>query len=134
MSKQYVGHLPTHDPLYHYLQYDILPQMGLGNYSPRFRVFRMSGSNEVYLYQEKYSNAQVIGKFFVRNIHSGFSIPEKYQRMEQEFHNLHTMRGYGLVGYPHDVVRPLGHNGWLNALLVEEYRGGQSLSNVSTLR
>ncbi len=132
MSKQYVGHLPTHDPLYHYLQHDILPQMGLGNYSPRFRVFRMNGSNEVYLYQEKYSNAQVIGKFFVRNIHSGFSIPEKYQRMEQEFHNLHIMRGYGLVGYPHDVVRPLGHNGWLNALLVEEYRGGQSLSNVIT--
>ena len=132
MSKQYVGHLPSHDPLYHYLQYDILPQIGLANQPARFRVFRLGGSNEVYLYEEKYSNAQVIGKFFVRNIHSGFHMPEKDERMKQEFYNLHTMRNYGLVGYPHDVVRPLGYNGWLNGLLVEEYRGGQSLSSVIT--
>ena len=132
MSKEYVGHLPTHDPLYHYLQYDILPQIGLTHYQPRFRVFRMSGSNDVYLYEEKYSSAQVVGKFFTNNEQGNARGAEKYQRMEQEFHNLHMMRGYGLVGYPHDVVRPLGYNGWLNSLLVEEYRGGQSLSSVIT--
>jgi aminoglycoside phosphotransferase (APT) family kinase protein len=59
-------------------------------------------------------------------------MPWKYQHMEQEFHNLHLMRSYGLVGYPHYVVRPLGCNGWLNSLLVEEYCGGQPLSNVIT--
>ncbi|GAC1394095.1 MAG: phosphotransferase [Ktedonobacteraceae bacterium] len=132
MSKQYIGHLPSHDPLHHYLQHDILPQIGVDNYPARFRVFRMGGSNEVYLYEEKHSHIQVVGKFFARNGHNGSSMPEKYQRMEQEFHNLHMMRGYGLVGYPHDVVRPLGYNGWLNSLLVEEYRGGQSLSSVIT--
>lgn len=132
MSKEYVGHLPTHDPLYHYLQYDILPQIEPNNHSPRFRVFRMSGSNDVYLYEEKYSNIQVVGKFFANNDQSNAPGAEKYQRMEQEFHNLHMMRGYGLVGYPHDVVRPLGYNGWLNSVLVEEYRGGQSLSSVIT--
>ena len=132
MSKRYVGHLPGHDPLHHYLQYDILPQIGLDNHHARFRVFRMSGSNEVYLYEEKHSNVQVVGKFFAGNGHSGSHVPEKYQRMEQEFHNLHLMRSYGLVGYPHDVVRPLGYNGWLNSLLVEEYCNGQSLSNVIT--
>lgn len=126
MVKQYIGHLPNHDPLHHYLQYEILPQIGLDNRHARFRVFRMGGSNDVYLYEEKYSNAQVVGKFFVGNGHSGSSI------MEQEFHNLHLMRSYGLVGYPHDVVRPLGCNGWLNSVLVEEYCGGQSLSNVIT--
>jgi aminoglycoside phosphotransferase (APT) family kinase protein len=130
MSKQYVGHLPSHDPLHHYLRYEILPQMGLNHHDTRFRVFRMGGSNEVYLYEEKHSHAQVVGKFFAGN---GIShIPQKDQRMEQEFHNLHLMRSYGLVGYPHDVVRPLGRNGWLNSLLVEEYRGGQSLSSVIT--
>ncbi|GAC1643117.1 MAG: phosphotransferase [Ktedonobacteraceae bacterium] len=132
MSKQYVGHLPAHDPLHHYLQYDILPQLGLAHQPTKFRVFRMGGSNEVYLYEEKHSQVQIVGKFFARSTQSGFRLPEKDQRMEQEFHNLHMMRGYGLVGYPHDVVRPLGYNGWLNSLLVEEYRGGQSLSSVIT--
>ena len=33
MSKQYIGHLPVHDPLHHYLQYDILPQIGLDHLS-----------------------------------------------------------------------------------------------------
>lgn len=132
MSKQYVGHLPVHDPLHHYLQYDILPQMGLNNHHAKFRVFRMGGSNEVYMYEDKHSNVQVVGKFFAGNGHSGSHVPEKCQRMEQEFHNLHMMRDYGLVGYPHDVVRPLGYNGWLNSLLVVEYRGGQSLSCIIT--
>jgi Phosphotransferase enzyme family len=132
MSKQYVGHLSVHDPLHHYLQYDILPQMGLHNHQAKFRVFRMSGSNEVFMYEEKDSNVQVVGKFFAGKGYSASPVPEKCQRMEQEFHNLHMMRNYGLVGYPHDVVRPLGYNGWLNSLLVEEYRGGQSLSSTMT--
>ncbi len=133
MPKHYVGHLPQRDPLHHYLQYDILPQMGLSNQGAKFRVFRMGGSNEVYLYEEKHTQVQVVGKFFARNGHADSSLPEKDQRMQQEFHNLHLLRSsYGLVGYPHDVVRPLGCNGWLNSLLVEEYRAGQSLSNVIT--
>ena len=132
MLKQYVGHLPAHDPLHHYLQYDILPQVGLDHPHVKFRVFRMGGSNDVYLYEEKYSRVQVVGKFFAGNGDGGSRLQAKYQRMEQEFHNLHLMRGYGLVGYPHDVVRPLGYNGWLNSLLVEEYCGGQPLSEVIT--
>ncbi len=132
MSKQYVGHLPSHDPLYGYLKHDILPSMGLSNCPTTFRVFRMGGSNEVYLYEEKHSHAQVIGKFFAGSNQSSSTMSAKYQRMEQEFHNLHLMRSYGLTGYPHDIVRPLGYNGWLNSLLVEEYRGGHSLSSIIT--
>lgn len=130
MSKQYLGHLPGHDPLHHYLQYDILPQIGLDHHQATFRVFRLGGSNEVYLYEEKQSNVQVVGKFFAGNGQSGLHLPEQYQHMEQEYHNLHLMRSYGLVGYPHYVVRPLGCNGWLNSLLVEEYCSGQQLGNV----
>src|ERR1700738_373929 len=132
MAKQYVGHLSAQDPLHHYLQHDILPQVGLHNSRVKFRVFRMGGSNEVYLYEEKYSHVQMVGKFFAGNGGGGARIQEKYQRMEREFHNLHLMRGYGLVGYPHDVVRPLGYNGWLSSLLVEEYCSGEPLSDVIT--
>ncbi len=125
MSKQYIGHLPTHDPLHHYLQYDILPQLGQSDNSAQFRVFRMHGSNEVYLYEERHSQMQIIGKFFAGNGTTA-------QRMEQEFHNLHLLRSYGMAGHPHYVVRPLGCNGWLNNLLVEEYCHGQSLSTFIT--
>jgi aminoglycoside phosphotransferase len=50
------------------------------------------------------------------------------QRMRQEFDNLELLRGYGLAGYPHHVVRPLGTNTWLNGILVEEYAQGVPLS------
>ena len=130
MSKHYIGHLPTHDPLHHYLQHDILPQMGQNGYPANFRVFRMRGSNEVYCYEERHSLVQIVGKFFASNGNS--HLESANQRMEQEFHNLHLLRSYGLAGHPHYVVRPLGYNSWLNGLLVEEYCSGQSLSSVIT--
>jgi thiamine kinase-like enzyme len=127
MSKQYLGHLPTQDPLHSYLQNEILPQVGCSNSSANFRVFHLSGSNEVYLYEERHSQARVVGKFFAGN-----GVGATGQRMQQEFHNLHLLRGYGLAHNPHSIVRPLGCNGWLNNVLVEEYCNGQSLSNVIT--
>jgi len=130
MSKHYLGHLPTHDPLHQYLQHDILPQVGQSGYPARFRVFRMHGSNEVYCYEEKHSLVQIVGKFFASNGHSNSEAA--YQRMEREFHNLHLLRNYGMAGHPHYIVRPFGCNGWLNGLLVEEYCSGRSLSNVIT--
>jgi hypothetical protein len=76
--------------------------------------------SKVYLYEERHSCAQVVGKFFVSGGHHGRGI----QRMRQEFDNLQLLRGYGLAGYPHHVVRPLGTNAWLNSILVEEYAPG----------
>ena len=119
MSIHYVGHLSAHDPLHDYLHYDILPQFGQKSHRSNFRVFHMGGSNEVYLYQEKQSQLQVVGKFFQ---HGGSG-------MEKEFHNLCLLRSYGLENRPHYVVRPLGYNGWLNCLLVEEYCKGRSLGD-----
>ena len=127
-STHYVGHLRPHDPLHHYLQYDILPQLGLQTDRAAFRVFRLPGSNEVYRYEERHSRAQVVGKFFAGNGQAGRHSATHH--MEQEFHNLHLLRTYGLVGYPHHVVRPLGVNGWLSAVLVEEHCQGRSLSAV----
>src|SRR5579864_6619710 len=63
----------------------------------------------------------VVGKFFVRD---GHETAEAIRRMQQEYENLQFLRGYGMAGYPHYIVRPLGTNAWLNGILVEEYAAG----------
>jgi aminoglycoside phosphotransferase (APT) family kinase protein len=124
VSKQYVGRLASHDPLHPYLVHDVLPQIGIRNSAAEFRVFSMKDS-KVYLYEERHSCAMVVGKFFVSGSHDSAVAA---QRMSQEFDNLQLLRSYGLAGYPHQVVRPLGTNAWLNSILVEEYAEGVPLS------
>ncbi len=98
--------------------------MGVRNTGAEFRVFSMK-ARKVYLYEERHSSAQIVGKFFVKDGHHS---DQATQRMFQEFDNLRRLRGYGLAGYPHHVVRPLGTNTWLNSILVEEYAQGVPLS------
>ena len=123
MPKQYIGHLSARDPLHLYLVHDVLPQKGVRNSPVDFRVFSIKYS-KVYLYEECHSRTQVVGKFFVKGVHT---TAESIQRMQQEFENLQLLRGYGLSGYPHLVVRPLGTNARLNSILVEEYSQGVPL-------
>ena len=61
VPKQYVGHLSAHDPLHPYLVHDVLPQIGVRNGTADFRVFSMK-DKKVYLYEERHSCAQVVGK------------------------------------------------------------------------
>jgi aminoglycoside phosphotransferase (APT) family kinase protein len=98
--------------------------MGVRNTPADFRVFTMKHS-KVYLYEECHSRTQVVGKFFVSD---GHATSEAIERMQQEYDNLQLLRSYGLAGYPHHVVRPLGTNAWLNSILVEEYSQGVPLS------
>lgn len=128
MTKQYIGHLSYEDPLYNYLQYDIMPQMGGSPDKARYRVFRLSGTNNVYLYEEKYSGEQVVGKFFRPKYAPEASRPSHWA--EKEFNNLIMARGYGMATRPHYVVRPLGYNAWLSDLLMVEYCDGELLSNI----
>jgi hypothetical protein len=114
--------------LHPYLVHDVLPQMGVRNGLADFRVFSMKHS-KVYLYEERHSRAQVVGKFFVNG---GHDIAQASRRMRQEFDNLSLLRSYGLAGYPHHIVRPLGTNAWLNGVLVEEYSPGVPLSAFVT--
>src|SRR5260370_41558309 len=93
------------------------------NSSFAFRVFSMKYS-KVHLSEECHSRTQVVGKFSVKGVNP---TAESIQRMQQEFENLQLLRGYGLSGYPHLVVRPLGTNAWLNSILVEEYSQGVPL-------
>jgi aminoglycoside phosphotransferase (APT) family kinase protein len=124
VPKQYIGHLASGDPLHPYLLHDVLPQMGVRNSPADFRVFSMKHS-KVYLYEECHSHIRVVGKFFMRD---GHETAEAIRRMQQEYENLQFLRGYGMAGYPHYIVRPLGTNAWLNGILVEEYAAGIPLS------
>jgi aminoglycoside phosphotransferase (APT) family kinase protein len=114
----YLGHLPSSDPLYDYLRFDILPQLGVAGTLPDFRVYQIQASNRVFLYRDRRSNTRVIGKYF-----SAADRPAEvsYHRMEREFENLSHLRNLGFTGYPHYVARPLGRNSFLSCLLVVEY-------------
>jgi hypothetical protein len=124
MPGEYAGHLRTDDPLHGYLSHDVLPRMGVTAQQVDFRVFCLK-ETKVYRYEESHSRTQVVGKFFVNGSRQGSAAME---RMRREFENLQVLRGYGLAGYPHHVVRPLGTNESLNSILVEEYCGGAPLS------
>jgi hypothetical protein len=98
--------------------------MGATARPANFRVFCLK-ETKVYRYEESHSRTQVVGKFFVNGSRHGSGAT---QRMGQEFENLQVLRGYGLRGYPHHVVRPLGTNESLNGILVEEYCADAPLS------
>jgi len=51
--------------------------------------------------------------------------------MEREFTNLNRLRSIGFTGYPHYVARPLGHNGSLDCVLIEEFCYGTQLADFN---
>jgi hypothetical protein len=123
---EYLGHLPDHDPLRCYLQAEILPRLGYGDAHASFRVFRLGERDSVYLYEERHTGLRVVGKFFAGAYQPGDAGSQ--ERMDREHDNLLHLRGYGLEGYPHHVIRPLGRNAGLSSVLIEEYAGAPRLS------
>ena len=128
MNRIYLGRLSEHDPLYGYLQHDIQPQISGASGSSGYRVFRLNGSNDVYLYEDRNTCTKLIGKFFLSSRKK--DAVKAALRLTREFDNLCMMRDYGLTGYPHHILRPLGRNYSMNALLVTEYCEGELLSEV----
>ena len=128
MHRIYLGRLSEHDPLHGYLQHDIQPQISGASGSSTYRVFRLNASNDVYLYEDRHTGTKVIGKFFLSSRKKDAG--KAASRLTHEFDTLCMMRDYGLTGYPHHVVRPLGRNYSMNALLVTEYCEGVLLSDV----
>jgi aminoglycoside phosphotransferase (APT) family kinase protein len=124
----YVGYVPGHDWLHGYLQRIVRDRMGVREANPAFRVFRLRGSNEVYAYEEKHSGAKVICKFYGPKF--GWDRDKAEWAASREYEALRTLRGYGLVGSPHHVIRPLGLNRDLNCVLALEYYGGEQLSHA----
>ncbi len=128
MKGKYLGHLSRQDPLYGYLTHDILRRIGVYAPSPDFRVFELVASNAVYAYEERQTQACVVGKFFGPTF--GWDRDRAMARAERECQNLETLRGFGLVGCPHHVIRPLGIHRDLNSLLVQEHYQGETLSQA----
>ncbi len=124
---QYLGHLPSNDMLYQYLKHDIQPQLNRQK-DVDYRVYRLNGSNAVYLYEEKHSSSKVIGKFFLSGQEQNPNAA--WRRLSRECHHLNLIRNCGFAGSPHYVARPLGCNPGLNQLLVTEFCHGEILSSI----
>ena len=125
---KYIGHLKRSDPFYDYLRYIIFPQLGINGAKPDFRVFQINASNHVYLYLDRRSSTQVIGKFYggIADQKPGSAL----RSMDREFNNLNYIRSLGFTGYPHLIPKPLGRNAELNCVLVEEFCDGTPLDVI----
>lgn len=127
--RQYLGHLAPGDPLYAYLAQVILPRLGVMSAEPpRWRVYRVAVVSDVYLYEDKWSGARVVGKFYARA--RGLNGSGAPQSAEHEFRALEDLRRLGFDAPPDYVVRPLGVNRDLGDLLVVEYLSGEQLDGV----
>ena len=128
MNGRYVGYVAGHDPLHDFLSRIIRDRMGVREPQPAFRVFRLSGSNEVYAYEEKFSRAKVICKFYGSRF--GWDRDKAAWMARQEFEGLETLRRYNLIGSPHHVIRPLGMSRDINGVLALEYYSGEEFSHA----
>jgi aminoglycoside phosphotransferase (APT) family kinase protein len=127
MKPEYLGRVSHSDPAYGYFKNEIQPRIREIR-DPDYRVFKMNGSNDVYLYEERSCGARFIGKFFLsaRQPDQNTAL----RRLEREFRNLTMLRSIGFDAGPHYIARPLGKNPALNGLLVIEYCSGELLSDI----
>ena len=128
MNGDYVGRLSVDDPLHDFLGKIFRDQMQFGNRVVKFRVFRLNGTNEVYGYQEKHSRARIICKFYGPRFKSDLGLAALVAQQESD--NLHTLRGYNLVGSPHHVIQPLGVRPDINCVLAVEHYAGEELTQA----
>jgi serine/threonine protein kinase len=130
VNGRYVGYLAGHDPLHGFLRRIIRDRMGVREPRPAFRVFRLSGSNEVYAYEEKFSGVKIICKFYGTRF--GWDKDKAAWMARQEYEALETLRRYNLTGSPHHVIRPLGFSRDINGVLAVEYYSGEEFSHAIT--
>ena len=128
MIGHYVGHVGRADPLHGFLGRTMSERLGVREAHPHFRAFRLSGSNEVYAYEERASRTRVICKFFGPRF--GWDRDKAAGTAYREYEGLRTLRGYDLVGSPHHVIRPLGMDRDINCVLALEYYPGELLGEA----
>ena len=125
MVGNYLGRLPGKDPLFDYLKQQIFPQLG-ADCRDGIRVFATNGSNAVYVYEDRFTNQRVIGKFFYSDRMGNWDAA--WRKLEREFNNINEFRQY--LGNTHYVARVLGRNDDLNRLLVVEFCQGTPLDKI----
>lgn len=128
MGGKFKGYVSRHDPMYDFLWRVMSDQFGIRESRPAFRVFGLTGSNEVYGYEEKCSGARLICKFYGARF--GWDRDKAADLAHREYRSLETLRGYGLSGSPHHVIRPLGLERDLNCVLALEYYHGEQFSQA----
>ena len=128
MIGNYVGYVAGDDRLHDFLGAIMRDKMGVRQSRPAFRAFHLKGSNEVYAYEEKSSRARIICKFYGPKY--GWDRDKAAWTAYQEYESLERLRGYDLVGSPHHVIRPLGFNRDIDAVLALEYYAGEQFSHA----
>ena len=128
MSGRYVGYVAGHDPLHGFLSRIIRDLLGVREPRPAFRVFRLSGSNVVCKYEEKFSRVKVICKFYGPRY--GTDQDKAAGMARREYEGLETLRRYDLIGSPHHVIRPLGFSRDIDGVLAVEYYSGEEFSHA----
>jgi aminoglycoside phosphotransferase (APT) family kinase protein len=103
-------------------------RLGVRRHKGEFRVFQLTGSNEVYGYEEKSTGTRVICKFYGSRF--GADRDKAAALAHREYQGLKTLREYGLVGSPHHVIRPLGVEPEINGVLALEYYSGEQFSQA----
>lgn len=128
MNGTYLGHLAKDDPVLSFLQHDLQQEIEGATHNSSYRVFKLSGTNDVYMYEDRSTGKKLIGKFFLTS--REHDVAKADLLLTREFGSLCMMRETGLTGSPHNVVKPLGLNHALNALLITECFEGKLLSEV----
>lgn len=128
MTGTYVGHLSQDDPVLSFLRHELQQEIEGGTATSSYRVFKLNGSNDVYMYEDRATGKRLIGKFFLTSANQDAARADSL--LTREFDSLCMMRDTGLTGSPHNVVKPLGFNHALNALLITECFEGKLLSGV----
>jgi aminoglycoside phosphotransferase (APT) family kinase protein len=128
MNGKYAGYVAGEDPLHGFLSKIMRDRLGVREPQLAFRVFRLSGSNEVYAYEEKFSGAKAICKFYGTRF--GPDLDKAAGMARQEYEGLETLRRFNLVGSPHHVIRPLGLCRDINGALAVEYYPGEEFSQA----
>ena len=125
---KYMGYVSNDDPLHGFLSKITRDGLGVRKPRPAFRVFRLTGSNVVYGYEEKSSRTRLICKFYGPRF--GADRGRAATLAHREYESLNTLRGYQLVGSPHHVIRPLGVDRDINGVLAVEYYAGEQFSQA----
>ena len=128
MNGRYVGKLSADDPLHGVLAQVARDRLGVREHDASYRVFRLSGTHEVYGYEGRSTSTRVIGKFFGPRF--GWDRDRAAWMAGQEYESMQRLRGYGLQGSPHHVVRPLAVDREANCVLVMEHYEGEQFSHA----
>ncbi|HYB15202.1 MAG TPA: phosphotransferase [Streptosporangiaceae bacterium] len=128
MNGKYVGYVADQDPLHGFLGQITRDLMDAREPQQAFRAFRLSGSNVVYAYEEKYTGTKIICKFYGPRFAPDWD--KAAVKARQEYEMLETLRRYHLIGSPHHVIRPLGFDRDINGVLALEYYSGEEFSHA----